>query len=147
MNNIVRGKDKEDNMATKADILLVDDDRDIRDSIKIVLENNGYSIRTAANGRDALSELKKSLPDIMLLDIMMSHDTEGFDLAYELKQMPEFENLPIIIMTSFLDKVRAEGPDQFQHILGEAWPAKWMFEKPVDIKKLIQKIEDILEMR
>lgn len=134
-------------MATKADILLVDDDRDIRDSIKIVLENNGYSIRTAANGRDALSELKKSLPDIMLLDIMMSHDTEGFDLAYELKQMPEFENLPIIIMTSFLDKVRAEGPDQFQHILGEAWPAKWMFEKPVDIKKLIQKIEDILEMR
>jgi len=132
-------------MATKADILLVDDDRDIRDSIKIVLEKNGYSIRTAANGRDAMAELKKSLPDIMLLDIMMSHDTEGFDLAFELKQSPEFENLPIIIMTSFLDKVRAEGPDQYQHILGESWPAKWMFEKPVDHKKLIQKIEDILE--
>jgi two-component system, OmpR family, alkaline phosphatase synthesis response regulator PhoP len=132
-------------MATKADILLVDDDRDIRDSMKIVLEKNGYSVRTAVNGKDALTELKKNLPDIMLLDIMMSHDTEGFDLAFELRQIPHFENLPIIIMSSFLDKVRAEGPDQYQHILGESWPAKWMFEKPVDPKKLIQKIEEVLK--
>ena len=131
-------------MATDIEILLVDDDRDIRDSLRIILEKNGYTVQTAANGREALDALKAKLPDIMILDIMMTTDTEGFDLAYELKGKPEFENLPIILLTSFLEKVRDEGPDKFQHILGEEWPAKWLFEKPVDSKKLLDKISGIL---
>jgi two-component system, OmpR family, alkaline phosphatase synthesis response regulator PhoP len=131
-------------MTTKGEILLVDDDRDIRDSLRIILENNGYTVRLASNGKEALEALKTALPGVMVLDIMMSTDTEGFDLAYALKQKPEFENMPIIILTGFLDKVREEGPDQYQHILGESWPAKWMFEKPVDTKRLLDKIATIL---
>jgi two-component system, OmpR family, alkaline phosphatase synthesis response regulator PhoP len=131
-------------MATIPEILLVDDDPDIRDSISIVLQKNGFNVRTAKNGREALIELNAKKPDLMILDIMMSTDTEGFDLAYELKNTPEFNNLPIILLTSFLEKVRQEGPDQFQHVLGETWPAKWMFEKPVDTKKLIAKIQGVL---
>jgi len=129
---------------SKKTILLVDDDRDIRDSLRIILESKGYTVKTAINGREALEAIKAKLPDIMILDIMMSTDTEGFDLAFELKQKSEFKNLPIIILTSFLEKVRAEGPDKFQHVLGEDWPAKWLFEKPVDTKKLLAKIEGIL---
>jgi two-component system alkaline phosphatase synthesis response regulator PhoP len=135
---------KEVSMTTNAEILLVDDDRDIRDSIRIVLEKNGYSVQTAANGREAIQSLKAKIPDIMILDIMITTDTEGFDLAFELKNKPEFASLPIILLTSFLDKVRDEGPDKFQHILGEEWPAKWLFEKPVDSKKLLEKIKGIL---
>jgi len=131
-------------MADKHEILVVDDDPDIRDSIKIILEKNGYTVRLAKNGEEALAELKVQKPNLMILDIMMSTDTEGFDLAYELKNTPDFKNLPIIILTSFLEKVKDEGPEQFQHILGEAWPAKWLFEKPVDVKKLLAKIEGIL---
>lgn len=131
-------------MKTHPEILLVDDDPDIRDSLRIILENNGYSVRTAANGREAMAVLKEKVPDVMILDIMMATDTEGFDLAYELRESAEFKKLPIILLTSFLDKVREEGPDKFQHILGEAWPAHWMFEKPVDTKKLLAKIQSIL---
>lgn len=131
-------------MAAKRMILLVDDDPDIRDSLGKVLESNGYEVRTARNGREAITELKAKKPDLMILDIMMNTDTEGFDLAYELRNTPEFENLPIIILTSFLEKVKSEGPDQFQHILGEEWPAKWLFEKPMDTEKLINKIHGIL---
>jgi DNA-binding response OmpR family regulator len=131
-------------MTDKREILVVDDDTDIRDAIRIILEKNGYQVRTGKNGREALEALKAKKPDLMILDIMMSTDTEGFDLAYALKNMPDFQDLPIVILTSFLDKVRDEGPDQFQHIMGEAWPAKWMFEKPVDTKKLLHKIEAIL---
>jgi DNA-binding response OmpR family regulator len=131
-------------MADKHEILLVDDDPDIRDSIRVILEKNGYRVREAKNGKDALAELKVKKPDLMILDIMMSTDTEGFDLAYELKNSPEFENLPIILLTSFLDKVREEGPEQFQHVMGQEWPAKWLFQKPVDGKKLIGKIQGIL---
>jgi len=134
-------------MATNGDILLVDDDRDIRDSIQIILEKNGYKVKTVANGREALAALKQKQPDLMILDVMMTTDTEGFDLAYELKSKPGFENMPIIILTSFLEKVRGEGPDKFQHILGEEWPAKWLFEKPVDSKKLVEKIKAILSER
>jgi NADH-quinone oxidoreductase subunit F len=132
------------NMATKGEILLVDDDPDFRDSLLIILENHGYTVRTAANGTEALEALKVKKPDLMILDVMMATDTEGFDLAYELKKKPGFKDLPIILLTSFLEKVRQEGPDKFQHITGEEWPARWMFEKPVDTKKLIAKIEGIL---
>jgi two-component system phosphate regulon response regulator PhoB/two-component system alkaline phosphatase synthesis response regulator PhoP/two-component system response regulator VicR len=132
-------------MTKQHEILVVDDDRDIRDSLKIILEKNGYTVRLAGNGKDALQKLVEQKPDLMILDVMMSTDTEGFDLAYELKNMPDFENLPIIFLTSFMDKVRNEGPDQFQHIMGEAWPAKWLFEKPIDSDRLIKKIAGILQ--
>jgi NADH-quinone oxidoreductase subunit F len=135
---------KGDNMATKGEILLVDDDPDFRDSLLIILENHGYTVRTATNGTEALEALKVKRPHLMILDVMMATDTEGFDLAYDLKKKPEFKDLPIILLTSFLEKVRKEGPDKFQHITGEEWPARWMFEKPVDTKKLIAKIDGIL---
>jgi DNA-binding response OmpR family regulator len=131
-------------MANKRQILLVDDDADIRDSLRIILEGNGYKVQTAANGREAMTALETKIPDLMILDIMMTTDTEGFDLAYELKNKPKYQNMPIIILTSFLEKVKKDGPDQFQHILGEEWPAKWLFEKPVDTKKLLAKIQGIL---
>ena len=132
-------------MATKGEILLVDDDPDFRDSLRIILENHGYTVRTAANGTEAFEALKGKKPDLMILDVMMATDTEGFDLAYELKKKPGFKDLPIILLTSFLQKVRREGPDKFQRITEEEWPARWMFEKPVDTKKLIAKIEGILD--
>ena len=131
-------------MVMKAEILLVDDDPDLRNSLQIILEKNGYAVRTASNGQEALEALKTQKPDLMILDIMMATDTEGFDLAYELKNRPGSRDLPIILLTSFLEKVRKDGPERFQHIMGEAWPAKWLFEKPVDTKKLIAKIEGIL---
>lgn len=130
-------------MANK-DIMLVDDDPDIRDSLRIVLEKEGYTVRTASNGTQAREELEKQRPDLLILDIMMATDTEGFDLAFDLRERPEFEGMPIVLLTSFLDKVREEGPDEFQHVLGEEWPAKWLFEKPVDTKRLLDKIAGIL---
>jgi two-component system phosphate regulon response regulator PhoB/two-component system alkaline phosphatase synthesis response regulator PhoP/two-component system response regulator VicR len=131
-------------MNKKAEILLVDDDPDIRDSLQIILESKNFEVRTAANGREAKAALEQKLPDIMILDVMMASDTEGFDLAYELQEKPGFKDLPIIMLTSFLNKVRQEGPGPFEFILGEQWPAHWLFEKPVDTKKLLAKIESIL---
>ena len=131
-------------MTKKGEILLVDDDPDLRDSLQIILEKNGFAVRTASNGQEALQALKARRPDLIILDIIMTTDTEGFDLAYELKNKPDTKDLPIILLTSFLEMVRQEGPNKFQHIMGEAWPAKWLFEKPVDSKKLIAKIEGIL---
>jgi two-component system phosphate regulon response regulator PhoB/two-component system alkaline phosphatase synthesis response regulator PhoP/two-component system response regulator VicR len=134
-------------MDKRALILVVDDDPDIRATSQIVLESNGYEVRTASNGREASDILNEIEPDLMLLDVMMASDTEGFDLAFRLKEDPKFRELPIIMLTSFLDKVRTEGPGQFEFILGEQWPVQWLFEKPLDTKKLLAKIEAILAER
>ena len=131
-------------MNERAEILVVDDDADIVDSLRIILESNHFAVRTAANGREAMKALEDHLPDVMVLDVMMATDTEGFDLAYKLREDPAFKNLPILMLTSFLDKVREEGPGKFEYILGEQWPAHWLLEKPVDSKKLLAKIEGIL---
>jgi len=131
-------------MNTQAEILVVDDDPDIADSLRIILESADYTVRTAANGREAMKELENRLPDLMILDIMMATDTEGFDLAFKLREEPVFKDLPILMLTSFLDKVREEGPEGFEYILGEQWPAHWLFEKPVDSKKLLAKIKVVL---
>ncbi len=132
-------------MTKQYEILVVDDDMDIRDALQIILEKNGYGVRLAKSGKEALKELNIRKPDLMILDVMMSTDTEGFDLAYELKNTADFANLPIIMLTSFMEKVREEGPDQFQHILGEEWPAKWLFEKPIDSGRLLKKLDGILK--
>jgi len=134
-------------MKEKAAILVVDDDPDIRDSIVIILSSHNYTVQTASNGKEAVQALEEKKPDLMILDIMMATDTEGFDLAYDLRERPEFKSLPIIMLTSFLEKVREEGPGDFAYILGEQWPAQWLLEKPVDTKKLLDKIEDILKER
>ena len=96
-------------MTSKGLILVVDDDPDIVATSRIILESNGYEVHTASNGKEALDLLSRIKPDLMLLDVMMASDTEGFDLAFKLKEDPEFKDLPIIMLTAFLDKVRDRG--------------------------------------
>ena len=134
-------------MDKKGLILVVDDDPDIVATSRIILEGNGYEVQTASNGKEAKDLLSRCKPDLMLLDVMMASDTEGFDLAYKLKEDPRFKDLPIIMLTAFLDKVRTEGPGPFEFILGEQWPAHWLFEKPLEAEKLIARIETILSER
>jgi DNA-binding response OmpR family regulator len=131
-------------MTIKANILIVDDDPDIRDVLRMILEKAGYSVRSACNAAEARKLLESSLPNLMILDVMMTSDTEGFDFMFELKETEEFKTLPIIFLTSFLEKVRTSGPAGFEHIMGETWQAKWIFEKPIDPGKLLKQIEEIL---
>ena len=134
-------------MDKKAYILVVDDDADILDTSRIILEKHGYEVQTAKDGQEAMRCMQERKPDLMILDVMMATDTEGFDLAYDLRENPEYKKLPIVMLTSFMDKVRTEGPGPFEFILGEQWPAHWLFEKPLEAGKLIAKIETILADR
>jgi CheY-like chemotaxis protein len=139
---------KESNrMRTPATILVVDDDPDIREVLRTVLEKEGHRITAASNGKEAMALIEADAPDLMILDIMMTTDTEGFDLMFELQGDPEFKDIPIILLTSFLEKVRSAGPDGFEHIVDERWGAKWIFEKPIDIPRLIEMVEAILDER
>jgi two-component system alkaline phosphatase synthesis response regulator PhoP len=131
-------------MSTPADILIIDDDRDLVNSIEIILQTKSYQVRSAFNGKDGYGKIEKKIPDLILLDVMMATDTEGFDLAYKLKENPKYRDIPIVMITSFTQKMAEQGPDRFQHILGEAWPVSSFLEKPIDPEVLLSTVEKVL---
>ncbi|MBP1737902.1 MAG: two-component hybrid sensor and regulator [Deltaproteobacteria bacterium] len=132
-------------MAKGADILIIDDDRDLVESIRIVLESRKYGVRTAYNGKDGYQKIQEKAPDLILLDVMMATDTEGFSLAYKLRNNPAYKEIPIIMVTGFSKKMAEAGPEKFQHIMGENWPVTQLLEKPIDPEELLSVIEGVLE--
>jgi len=131
-------------MGNAADILIIEDDKDIVDTMRIILESKAYQVRAAYNGKEGYARIEKKIPDVIILDVMMSTDTEGFDLAYKLQRNPEYKKIPILMLTSFPQRMAEDGPEKFQHILGEDWPVTMFFEKPLDPEKLLSAIEEIL---
>ena len=132
-------------MDTGKDILIIDDDRDLVSSIRIVLESKDYNVRAAYNGKEGYAKIEETPPDLIVLDVMMATDTEGFDLAFKLKNNPKYQGIPIVMITGFPKKMAEEGPDKFQHILGESWPVSHFLEKPIDPEELLSTIENVLK--
>lgn len=127
----------------KKNILLIDDDRDFVLSAKTFLEGRGFKVDTAYNGTEGWEKIQSGKSDLIVLDIMMDYETEGFNLAYKLKGNPNLKKIPIIIVSGFpqhLDKLY----DKFAFILDQDWPAAAQFEKPVDLKELANTISRVL---
>ena len=82
-------------------ILVVDDDPDIRDSLREVLEDEGYDVACVGNGREALDHLKaaKPQPCVILLDLMMPV-MDGWQFRKEQKQDPELAGIPLVVITA-----------------------------------------------
>jgi CheY-like chemotaxis protein len=88
---------KEGNENSK--IMVVDDDPAIREVIRMYLQREGYSVRTAPNTQEALEALRnESLPNLMLLDIMMPGNT-GWEFLNELEKDPKLSELPVIAIS------------------------------------------------
>jgi len=134
-------------MNAGTDILVIDDDQDLVDTLRIVLESKNYAVRTAHDGKEGYRRIEEKLPDLIILDVMMATDTEGFDLAYKLQNNPSYRDVPIIMITAFPKAMAEKGPERFQHILGEGWPVSFFIEKPVDPDKLLTTIAEILQER
>ncbi len=87
-------------MAQEKTILIVDDDPDIVESTRVVLESAGYRVMSASNGAEATARIEREIPDLILLDIMMAEPTEGFHLGYKLREDPVYAHIPIIIVSA-----------------------------------------------
>lgn len=124
-------------------ILLIDDDRDFVHSTKAFLEGRGYTVDTAFNGTEGLEKIRAGKTGLIVLDIMMDHDAEGFNLAYELRQDDARRKIPIVIVSGFSQHL-SDKMDNFQFILGQDWPADAFLEKPINLKELAKTIDRIL---
>jgi CheY-like chemotaxis protein len=119
-------------------ILLVDDDPDFLEQNRLLLEANGYAVRTAASGRECLAEVEDCRPDLIILDMVMGERTEGFDVSRELRNSEYTKGIPLVMITSVNDTIpfRVE-PDR-------TWlPVDALIEKPVDPALLLGVVQRV----
>ena len=120
-------------------VLIVDDDADFREAMTTLLEAKGYNVITAENGQKGFDEAKSKLPDVVLLDVMMTHKSEGFDIARSLQRDAKTANIPIILVTG----VRKEMNLPFGFEPDDNWlPVKTVLEKPVKPDQLLKAIQE-----
>jgi len=124
-------------------ILVVDDDRDLVQTTKAFLEARGYAVSTAHSGIEARDELAKQRPDLVVLDIMMDYDTDGFNVAYKLRDEPETARIPVIIVSGFTKELETK-THIFEPMMYREWPAAKFFEKPVKLGALADAIAGLL---
>ena len=125
-------------------ILLVDDDRDLTDSLSQILRLKGYEVVVAYSGTEGLKKLVETRPDLVIMDVMMETDTAGFEAIYKIRsdrpdsKFKEFKDLPIIILTAIDQVTNARfSLDQEESFL----PGHNEFlNKPVDPDELLEKI-------
>ena len=118
----------------KAKVLIVDDDPDIVEAMKIVLEHQDYTVNTAGGIEQAMESLKADCPDLMILDVMMNTQQDGFILSRQLKQDDNYKNIPILMLTGVQEKT---GMD-FESAAGdETWlPVEAYLTKPVKTSRV-----------
>jgi len=127
----------------KKHVLVVDDDRDLVQAIKAVLEANGFEVSAAHNGTGALVAISARKPDLIVLDVMMDSDTEGFGVAYKLESDAATRRIPVVLLSGFVDHLAAK-PDVFAFITDRGWPAVKLMRKPVAMAELLTTIRELL---
>ena len=113
-------------------LLIVDDDANICDMLKLYFENEGYLVKTASNGLEGVNCFKIYEPDLVLLDIMMPKK-DGWQVCREIR---EISSKPVIMIT-------AKG-DTFDKVLGLELGADDFVVKPFDLKELSARIKAVL---
>lgn len=119
-------------------VLVVDDDPVFVASMRSVLETR-YRVITAANGTEALARVRDDEPDLIILDVMMDHMSEGFDVARMLRGNDATALLPIIILTG-VDRVY-----NLRMEVDESWvSAELYLEKPVEPAVLLDAVAGLI---
>lgn len=112
-------------------ILAVDDDSDILDVIKIILEDEGYEVKTLTDGKKVFEYINNEVPDLILLDVMLG-GLDGRDICRALKADKLFKGIPIIMISA------SHNLDNFLLMPGS--PNDFL-AKPFDINHLISSVK------
>lgn len=127
----------------KRKILVVDDDVDLCDSLKVVLEQAGYDTQTAASRAEGMEKIRTRPPDLVILDVMMETWQDGFEMARDLKKDPRLKDTPILMLTSIEEITGVE----LKSSAGDpVWlPVDRFLDKPVAPDTLLVEVEKLLQ--
>lgn len=122
-------------------ILLVDDDLDLLEQNKLLLESKGYKVVSADNSKEGWELFKAEKPDAAVLDLIMEEHDSGFILSYKIKKDEHGKNIPVFVLTS------ATYVTGFKFSAATAEEKEWIkcdgiINKPVVIDDLYLKLEN-----
>ena len=89
-------------------ILIIEDNEDIRENVAEILTLSDYKVLTAANGKEGIEAAQKHKPDLIICDIMMP-GVDGYGVLQVLHKTPETQNIPFIFLTSNSEPLQEEG--------------------------------------
>src|SRR5690606_15044416 len=131
----IAGAAPEDGVATVSRVMVVDDDRGMRLTMRKILETDGYAVQECENGREALRLCEREMPDLVLMDALMP-GMDGFTACRALRDMEGGQHVPILIVTALedetsIDRAFSAGANDF-------------IPKPVNFAVLRQRIARLL---
>ena len=84
-------------------ILVIDDDSDFTYAVRMVLEGEGYRVEEARSGAEGLEKMRASVPDMVLMDVMMASPLDGYYTTQEIADDPKLRDVPILMISSIAD--------------------------------------------
>ncbi len=117
------------------EILVVDDDASIRTALKLRLERDAFTVHTAADGDEALCQVDRLRPDLVILDLTLPR-RDGLDVLAQLKAEPKTASIPVLILTA-----RYYSQDDYPGFLSSAAE---VITKPFSPRYVAQRVHDLL---
>ncbi len=120
-------------------VLLVDDDADFVEMNRVLLEEKGYAVRVAYSGKQCMEAVAAARPDLIILDMVMETQGDGFNVSRELRNSEYTKAIPLVMITSVNESIpfRVE-PDK-------TWlPVDALLEKPVEPQLLLTVVDKAL---
>ncbi len=126
----------------KYKVLVVEDDIDVLETRKIVLEHNDYEVATATNIDVAKEIIENEKIDLIILDVMMEKHSDGLVFAQHVKNNDKFKHIPIIMATAVNQRTKFKFDIEKD---GDFMPVEKFMEKPIDPDDLIVTIRGLLK--
>jgi CheY-like chemotaxis protein len=126
-------------------ILVIDDDPDLVEVIRLILEADGYQVFSAINGAQGLQQVKEINPDLIILDVMMDYTTEGFQVSLALRspdptsEYAAYRDIPILMLTAIHSTTPLRFTPEEDYL-----PVDDFVEKPLEPADLVAKVEALL---
>ena len=123
----------------QAKILVVDDDPDFVEAMRLTLEPNGYTVVSAASGDEGLAKVRSESPNLVILDVIMSSVLDGLQMSRRMQENPEHKRIPILMVTSIAntDYAALFPTDEYISIDG-------FLSKPVSPNALLERVAALL---
>jgi len=127
-------------------VYIIDDDRDIVESISIVLKANGYDVSAQYDDEKVVENVTGLKPDLIILDVMFPEDSSaGFDIARQLKNNAACKNIPIIMLSAINERGAYPGRFSNEDADSQWLPINMYIDKPVQPAELLEKVRSIVE--
>jgi DNA-binding response OmpR family regulator len=126
-----------------AKVLIIDGDTDFQQATQLVLKKHDFEVVSAYDPEEGIRKVQDENPDLIILDVIMPSDLEGFDVARKIRENLRLRELPILLLTA----VHTEKEVPYRFGPHEEWlPVDYFMDKPVDPDVLVAKVKELLNI-